>query len=331
MIVVGWGLALALATCQEQDATKPPVSTQRAPAQAAPMRKGSGALAPITPQSGPYGEYGGYGGLYPRARAARPAQRFGTPGSGATFVAPASGGSPFTLHLPGQSPAAPGTAPAAPGVIATPGSRLPPLILKALESGPLTEAQAAALVDLLMAGVLTKEPEVDPMRLLDQAPDPDLIEVAARLDGLAPEASGPLPKLDAAHLRDWFVAIDTSRDAALSFLEWRDRTAGPVENFRALDRDRNGALSFEEFARAMLLNAAREGRREVDAELFDWAAGTLPANQRSKVGGADPLAEMADADVVALARAELAAAAAQQAALAAAKHPPAPTGGVRKK
>ncbi|MSR48339.1 MAG: hypothetical protein EXS13_14970 [Planctomycetes bacterium] len=253
---------------------------------------------------------GGYGGVYPRARTLRSR----SPSSGPSvqyFLAP--GASPTTTK-----PVAPAAASAIdPGDI--PGSKLPPLVLSALESGPLTAGQAKALVELLVSrGDFLSQPVEERRGQLDDRPaDPDILQVVTALDGKAATDVDSALVFDAARLRAWFVGTDSSGDAAISFLEWRDRTSASLKLFREFDTERNGLLAFNEFALPILLNIAREGSRKVDPELLNWA---VESNAATRPLSANPTAleSLDDAAILTLARAHVAEAAAKRAALNAA-------------
>ncbi len=269
--------------------------------------------------------------LFAKPRVATPAQRRGTPNSAATFLAPAGAAVPagaasaFASLLAGAGGSSLSSA-AGPLHFGPGGSRLPAVVLQALERGPISEREADVLVELLLSSDLSSALGASDGRLLDDLPDPDLSQVAELLDGAPVDlASAPL---DAARLREWFERLDISKDQAVSFLEWRDVTAAPLALFRSLDEERDGLVRFDEFARAILVNTAREGRRAVDPELLAWARASLDETSAT-VTPLDPaeLESLTDAQVLARARAEIAAAAALQAAATAATVPAAKKAG----
>lgn len=316
-LVSAWlGLLIGAAQTAGASATKVP-SAAAAPAAAPQAIPAAPVAAPRSPSMGPLSIRIGGSSLFARPRVASPAQRRGTPAATATYVAP-------TAVAPAAPPGA-GALPFALGAgastglasAASPTSRLPAVVLQALDRGPISEREAQLLVELLLSsnagGPFGGAPgeAAGATRLLDQPVDPDLQQVAELLDGGSAEAvTAPL---DATRLRAWFARLDLSRDAAVSFLEWRDVTAAPLDLFRALDESRDGLLRFDEFARALLLNTAREGVRPIDPELFAWARATLRADEPLSPIDPAELEGLDDAAILARARAALAAEAARKA------------------
>jgi hypothetical protein len=137
-----------------------------------------------------------------------------------------------------------------------------------------------------------------------------------------PDASEAARFVDDAALDAWFLLLDSSRDGAISFLEWRDRTHLPLALFRQVDASGEGLLDFDEFAPALLVSAARSESCEIDPGLIDWALEDAPdaapaeAKDGMSVNGAivSPTvilgaAALSDEEAIRRARAELAAAA----------------------
>jgi hypothetical protein len=77
---------------------------------------------------------------------------------------------------------------------------------------------------------------------------------------------GSLP----AGLPDWFVQLDTDRDAQIGLYEWR-KSGRPLEEFQAMDRNNDGFLTVEE----VLWYFAKEKSRLMKVE------GTRPGNSRA--------------------------------------------------
>ncbi len=269
---------------------------------------------------------GGLGGLLARAASLQPLQQGGaaTTAAPSTFQAAGGGrGSSLATALTGSA------APATDG--ATNRGRdagaetvvLPALVLSSLSGGPLSDAEAEALVAALTSRASTdtgagRSARHD--RLLDVAPDPELAQVADLLDGRASGgASVPAQALDGERLRAWFQELDKSRDAAITFLEWRDRTAAPLDLFRSIDQSHEGLISFEEFARAMVLNAARRQQPEIEPRLLEWTVATTKGSDPAAVTSADALDELSFDEILARARVEVAAGAALAQAKAALK------------
>jgi hypothetical protein len=264
-----------------------------------------------TRNSSAMGGRGFYGGGLNR-RGLQPAQRRGTGASGPSFVAVNGAARAAAGRLPtgadgavglegdvaaalagllagGQQAPAPGPTPAAGAskwdLIGKPAApRVPSALLERLTAGPLTDAEAQALVELITHATPARlaATDEDPAlaRLRATTPDPDLQTLQVDLDALVPpgEDGAPHP-VDGEVLRTWFKALDVSRDAAISFLEWRDRTSLPLHLFRRVDTSGEGLVSFDEFSQAMLLNVARTGGRPVDPELLKWALGVEAAAQ----------------------------------------------------
>lgn len=331
-LVSAWlGLLIGAAQTAAASATNAP-SASAAPAAAPQAVPAAPVAAPRSQSMGPLSIRIGGSSLFARPRVASPAQRRGTPAGSATYVAPtaaASAAPPGAGALPLALMAGASTGLAG---AASPTSRLPAVVLQALDRGPISEREAELLVELLLSsnaggpfGSAGGE-AAGATRLLDQPVDPDLQQVAELLDGGA--ADGAAAPLDATRLRAWYARLDLSRDAAVSFLEWRDVTAAPLDLFRALDESRDGLLRFDEFARALLLNTAREGVRPIDPELFAWARATLRADEPLSPIDPAELEGLDDAAILARARAALAAEAARKALAAPpAKAPVKPRGG----
>ncbi len=270
----------------------------------------------------------GSSSLFARPRVSSPAQRRGTPTGTTTFAAPAA--PTPAVAAPGIAPAPPLTpaglfGPASPAAAGAAASRLPVVVLQALDRGPISEREAALLVELLLSsGTAWSAGDAaagGATMLLDRPVDPELLQVTELLEGGVGERS--LLPLDATRLRDWFSRLDLSRDAAVSFLEWRDVTAAPLDLFRSIDASRDGLIRFDEFARSVLLNTAREGVRPVDAELFDWARATVKASEPLSPIDPAELEGLSDSEILARARAAIAAEAARRAMIA---PPPAKAG-----
>jgi hypothetical protein len=219
-----------------------------------------------------------------------------------------------------------GLVPAATQAAAPP---VPALLLESLTGGPLTEEEADTIVAALTGSSTAAKAQASDNatasalnRLLATAPDPELQSLFNDLDTLLPAADPTAPRpIDADLLRSWFQALDTSKDAALSFLEWRDRTGLLLDLFRRVDQSGEGLVTFEEFARAMIISGARAGNRPVDPALLEWAlesGGMTPADAEAEAAKIEALS---GDDLVLRARGEVAAAAlqlrAEQAKLAA--------------
>jgi hypothetical protein len=189
---------------------------------------------------------------------------------------------------------------------------LPSVLIQALSGGPLTEAEADALIELL-TGVKAPSNELPDgvsadtaRRLLATAPDPELQSLQSELQTLLPAAGADSPQLvDGEVLRAWFQLLDVSHDAAVSFLEWRDRTGLMLDLFRRIDASGEGLVSFEEFSRAIILSSARVGIRSVDPKLLDWALGIDETAASAQVGSAAEIEGLDDQELVRRARAEL--------------------------
>lgn len=321
MAMVSAWLGLLFGTAQDVAASSvksPSAAPLAAPSAVAQGTPAAPVAAPRSQSAGPLSIRVGGSSLFARPRVASPAQRRGTPAGTATYVAPTAvapaappGAGALPFALPAGAPAG-GLA-----GVASATSRLPAVVLQALDRGPISEREAELLVELLLSanaggpfGGAAGE-AAGATRLLDQPVDPDLQQVAELLDGGA--ADGVSAPLDATRLRAWYARLDLSRDAAVSFLEWRDVTAAPLDLFRALDESRDGLLRFDEFARALLLNTAREGVRPIDPELFAWARATLRADEPLSPIDPAELEGLDDAAILARARAAIAAEAARKA------------------
>jgi hypothetical protein len=234
------------------------------------------------------------------------------------------GGAPGNGASAGLVPPVTSAARGAPntGENAIPGESLPPLVLRALEAGPLTPGQARALVELLVrsARPAAASPESD--GALARPADPDLLALGRSLDGGgAPKTSedDPAAPVDGEQLRRWFAEIDRSMDASITYLEWRDRTASTLDAFRVIDANHDGRLSFEEFARPLVVNEASSGGRGVDPALLEWALADESVAAGEGLAGTD-LSKLSQDQLLALARAQIAADAARRAAQQAMAH-----------
>ncbi|HET6164339.1 MAG TPA: EF-hand domain-containing protein [Planctomycetota bacterium] len=223
--------------------------------------------------------------------------------------------------------------PGAPGAGA-PARVLPAELLAGLSSGPVTLEQARELVSALIAADVeslkatgkTYVEHAVARRTYAPTSDPEIAALQEKVDALVPDPAGATPDLpprtlDQAALKEYFDALDTSKDSGITFLEWRDRTALGLPLFRKLDVGADGLIQFDEFARALVLNAA-SSQRDVEPKLHEWATTPPPKDSKesSKEGEdakpADDLLppESLD-DVLARARALIADATAQHAAL----------------
>jgi len=193
------------------------------------------------------------------------------------------------------------------------GAGVPQRMLQGLTGGPLTDEEAEALARALTTGNL-KDPLNDPStsdasRILASPADPELQQLHRDLDLLVPIEGAPRPGLvDTERLRAWFLALDLSRDAAISFLEWRDHTGLGIEAFRRIDGSGEGLVSYEEFARAMVLRGIRGPEIELDPNLAKWAAGrdSQPGGTMDLDVAAPDFAGWSDEDLLRRVRAELA-------------------------
>lgn len=239
----------------------------------------------------------------------------GVPFVRATGAARAVAGPPQSFVAPGAAPAAakaPVPAQTKIDPALPPGSRLPIFVRLALESGPLTPGQIHALVEMLVADTAGQR-EPKSWSGLPGARDPDLNQIVKALAG--PTTTDPVAALDGETLRNWFSAVDGSADAAVSYLEWRDRVSVSLELFRALDANHDGSIAFDEFARPLLLNEAREGGRGVDPELLAWAVESASVESPTRfLLDRAAVEALADDELVVLARAQVAAAVAERAA-----------------
>lgn len=172
------------------------------------------------------------------------------------------------------------------------GAALPPELVAGLASGPLTEEQARSLVSAVIAadiGRLTAGGAIPgasaaTRRTLAPTSDPQVAALQEKLDALVPDPAGATPDLpprtlDQDAVKSWFDAVDVSKDRTITFLEWRDRTGLGLALFRKIDESSNGLIEFDEFARALVLNAAGT-KRSVDPALLEWATTPPP-----KAGG----------------------------------------------
>lgn len=313
------GLLIGAAQTAGASGAKAPSSAPAAVPSVGPQATPTASVAAPRSQSvGPLSIRVGGSSLFARPRVASPAQRRGTPAGTATYVAPTSVAPPTPPGLGALPFSLPAGAPmGGMAAAASATSRLPVVVLQALDRGPISEREAELLVELLLSANAggpfgsAADGTAGATRLLDQPVDPDLQQVAELLDGGTTD--GVAAPLDATRLRAWYARLDLSRDAAVSFLEWRDVTAAPLDLFRALDESRDGLLRFDEFARSLLLNTAREGVRPIDPELFAWARATLRADE--PLAPIDPaeLEGLDDAAILARARAAIAAEAARKA------------------
>lgn len=202
---------------------------------------------------------------------------------------------------------------------------LPSILLGSLSGGPLSEEDARALVEALVAiGAPGTSAGSGPSlsetshRMFAETADPDLTALQAKLETLVPPADPAAPQpIDVDALKAWFSAIDLSEDHAISFLEWRDRTRFGLDLFRRIDTSGEGLIQFDEFARTLLLNAPKSGR-EVDPALRDWATGaSTPAPADAAADATEPPSPAAATsfdDVLQHARSMLATAALEQSA-----------------
>jgi hypothetical protein len=216
-----------------------------------------------------------------------------------------------------------------PGAPGAPRAALPAELLAGLSSGPVTLEQARELVSALIAADVeslkatgkTYVERAAVRRTYAPTSDPEIAALQEKVDALVPDPAGATPDLpprtlDQTALKEYFDALDTSKDSGITFLEWRDRTALGLALFRKLDVGVDGLIQFDEFARALVLNAA-SSNRGVDPKLLEWAT-TAPA-KASKEGedarAADDLLPPESLDeVLARARALIADATAQHAA-----------------
>lgn len=295
-----------------QGAEAEPTARSAAAAPALPIAQGGGAGGTgsilkggaVRGSGGVHGTWPAYGGatVVKRRTPVSQVQVFKSGGIGA--AGPAAARATPSGAVPGQPK------PAAPGEVApVPGASLPPLVLRALEAGPLTPGQARALVELLVSSNRAAEPSREPTSIITRPADLDLLELGRLLEAASSEpaeadATGPAI-VDAARLRRWFTALDRSSDAAVTFLEWCDRTGGSLDAFLAFDRDNDGRLSFEELARPLVVNEASDGGRGVDPELLEWALEREPTAGAASF--AVDLSALTAEELVQLARAEIAA------------------------
>jgi len=221
-----------------------------------------------------------------------------------------------------------------PGALGLPGAGAPAAILPAellagLSSGPVTLEQARELVAALIAADIeslkmtgkTYVERAAARRTYAPTSDPEIAALQEKVDALVPDPAGATPDLpprtlDQAALKDYFDALDPSKDASITFLEWRDRTALGLALFRKLDVGVDGLIQFDEFARALVLNAA-SSNRGVEPKLFEWATTALAKGSKEDEDARsveDLLPPESFDEVLARARALLADAEAQHAA-----------------
>jgi hypothetical protein len=209
---------------------------------------------------------------------------------------------------------------------------LPAELVAGLNSGPLTQEQAHALVSALIAADIeslqltgtTYAQRAVAHRAHVPTSDPDVAELQAKVDELVPDPAGTTPDLpprtlDQDALKSWFEALDVSKDHSITFLEWRDRTGLGLPLFRRIDTGADGVVEFDEFARALVLNAPG-AKRNVDPELLAWATTATAAGGAEKEDTrkpADLLPPQGLDETLERARALLANATLQQAAKAA--------------
>jgi hypothetical protein len=195
------------------------------------------------------------------------------------------------------------------------------VLLNGLSGGPLSDSEAEALAAEL-TGV--KAPHAaddhstdDLAALVKHGVDPDLSDLQSGLDALLPSLDPSQPRaIDGEALRSWFKVLDVSKDDTISFLEWRDRTGLSLELFRRVDKSGEGVLSFDEFARAIVLNAASQGNRSIAPELLAWAEGKDGSAPGAAVPATKSATELGDDEALDLAARELATMAQTQAATA---------------
>lgn len=206
---------------------------------------------------------------------------------------------------------------------------LPAELMAGLGSGPMTLEQARDLVAALIAADIeslkatgkTYVERTAAHRTFAPTADPEIAALQEKVDALVPDPAGATPDLpprtlDQAALKEYFDALDASKDSGITFLEWRDRTALGLPLFRKLDVGADGLIQFDEFARALVLNAAST-HREVEPKLLEWAT-TPPAKSPKEGEDAHPAEDLLPPEsldeVLARARALIADATAQHAA-----------------
>ncbi len=186
-------------------------------------------------------------------------------------------------------------------------------LVKGVSDGELSDEQAGELVNRLTGGTAGGGDAAD---LAELAHAPFLAgssnsELDALWTGLDALVTPPMaaPALDADAVDAWFLALDSSRDGSISFLEWRDRTALPLSLFRRIDRSGEGLVAFDEFAPALLVSAARSGTCVIDPGLVDQALGHEPdVGPLLLLTGMKPkFAQLTTEETLQRARAELAA------------------------
>lgn len=212
--------------------------------------------------------------------------RLGAPPAGATYQVP-GGAAAATGKLAAKAAAAAAAHDAAAAskwslsaAATTP--TLPTILQSGLDAGPLNDAEVQELVALLTRSTQPASAAVKPTdaangSLFGQAAEADLTALQTELDALVPVADGSAPRpIDGDALHAWFQALDTSKDSAISFLEWRDQTGLPLDVFRRMDASNEGLVSFDEFARPLLINGSKLGRA-LEPQLLDWALDRQPS------------------------------------------------------